>query len=133
MQTLHRIRCTVAAILLVLYLPGCLQHYVTSRQLTPPAVIGTKHPKQVRVTLVDSSRVVLREPWATADSLGGRSIAQDARGAWKLVEPQWAVPLAAVRRLEVREANPGLSVALYVGILTAAFFIAASQIELTQY
>jgi len=101
MRTFRRIRHSIAAFLLILYLPAC-HHYVTPKGVTPQEYIVAKHPKRVRVTLADASRLTLGEPWVSADSLGGRLLpARDSQGSVIQPEaPTWAVPLSDVRRLE---------------------------------
>lgn len=97
MPVVRRIRRSIAALLLVLFLPSCY-HYVTPKEMTPQEYIATKAPKQVRVTLIDSTRVVLRDPFITPDSIGGHTqIRQDAPAS------RWAVALSRVERFEGHE------------------------------
>ena len=123
MRTSHRMRRTMAAVLLMTYLPACY-HYVTPKEMTPAQYIAAKDPKQVRVTLADSSQVVLRDPWVSADSLGGRLMVQDARAR----DPGWATPLSQVRRLEGHEYDNWGVAGITVGTLVVVggtMFVAA--------
>jgi hypothetical protein len=118
MPTFRRIRRTIAAVLLTVYLPSCY-HWITPKGITPQEYVTTKHPKQVRVTLVDSTRrTVLRQPWVSADSIGGRLL---IRADWYYgarVGPPWAVPLSSVQRMEVRKLEPvGTTFAILVPVL----------------
>ena len=103
MRTFQRIRRTIAAVLLVVYLPGCY-HWVTEKQISPQEYITTKHPKQVRLQLVDSTRrTVLRQPWVSADSIGGWPLISKG---WEIKPGSpWAAALSNVQQMEVRKVN----------------------------
>ena len=68
MRRYGRIRRLVATVLLTVYLPAC-HHWVTPKGVTPQEYITAKRPSTVRVTLTDSSRIVLQNPRAASDSL----------------------------------------------------------------
>jgi hypothetical protein len=119
MRILRRVRRSTTVVLLLTFPPACY-HYVAPRDLTPQEYVAAKHPNQVRVTLADSSRVVLRDPWVSADSLGGRRMVQDARGALQVSDPRWAVPLSEVSRLEGHEYNNWGVAGIIAGTLVVA-------------
>jgi hypothetical protein len=65
------------------------------------------------VTLTDSSRFVLQQPWVSADTIGGgRPTPVLVAGAWKLRPSPWTAPLSSLQRLEARESDPTRSVLL---------------------
>jgi hypothetical protein len=125
MPTFRRIRRSIAAILLVLYLPGC-QHYVTPRGMTPQEYIAAKHPKQVRLTVNDITHglhrfELLAPSVGPGDSLTGLPRPED---------PPVTVAISAIERFEFRESNPSgtfglvLGGAAVVGIVALAVYVA---------
>ena len=76
-------------------------------QLEPPVAhaIAAEELGTVRVTLTDSSRIVLKEPYVSGDSL--MAMEEHARG----------VRLDEVARIEGRRANVPATVGLVIGIL----------------
>jgi len=110
MPTFRRIRRAIAALLLALYLPAC-HYWAIPRDLTPQEYIAAEHPKQVRITLPDQTRLVLRRPWVPAgDSLAGLP----GRAGTAI-----SVPGSAIRQFEVRRPAPGKTVLLVAGIWAA--------------
>ena len=124
MQTFGRIRRSLAAVLLVLYLPGCY-HYAVPKGMSPQEYIAAEHPKQVRLTLADGSRRTLHQPWVSADSIGGRPVVRSQGGSLKL-GPPWAIALSDVRRMEGRKldalstATAGVLSVLLIGCVALA-------------
>jgi len=112
MPRYQRVRRAVAAVLLAVYLPAC-HHWVTPKGMTPQEYITANHPSTVRVTLADSSRVVLQNPRAASDSL------------WGSVAPggQWGVPLSSVQLLQVRKSDAAGTVFLTLGIVVGSLFV----------
>jgi hypothetical protein len=129
MRIFLRLRPSIAAVLVVLYVSACY-HYVTPKGMTPAEVVAAKHPGQARVTLADSSRLVLEEPWVSADSLGGRLLPRrDSRGS--VVLPgleRWAVPLAEVQGVEEYQYNNWAVVGIIAGtvVVVGAIMFAAA-------
>jgi hypothetical protein len=102
--TFRRIRRLLAALLLVLYVPACY-HWVTPEGMTPQEYIATNHPKQVRITLADSSRLVVLRPTISGDSLVGFRPATGDPYTGLVPEEPVCVAAAAVQRLQVRRLN----------------------------
>lgn len=129
MPTFRQMRRSIAAVLLVAYLPAC-HHWVRPKDMTPQQYVTAKHPGKVRVTLTDGSRFVLGEPWVSADSIGGRLIEPYLGGgdfAWS--SPRSSVILFEVSKLDA-EATAG-AVAVVVGIpLAVLVFVAVNEFEL---
>ena len=57
-------------ILLCLLAAGCPRWH--TQPLTPQQVVSEMHPKRIRVTLTDSSVLVLRHPVTSGDSIAGK-------------------------------------------------------------
>jgi len=112
MPRYQRVRRAVAAVLLAVYLPAC-HHWVTPKGMTPQEYITANHPSTVRVTLADSSRVVLQNPRAASDSLWG-SLAPGG---------QWGAPLSSVQLLQVRKSDAAGTVFLTLGIVVGSLFV----------
>jgi hypothetical protein len=116
MPTFRRIRRSIAALLLVLYLPAC-HYWATPGDLTPQEYIAAKHPKQVRITLQDQTRLVLQRPWVPAgDSLAGFPARTGAA---------ITIPTSAVRQFEARSPAPGKTVLLVAGVWAACSVVGA--------
>jgi len=101
----------VALVLLAAQSAGCY-HYITP-DLGPDAYVSQHEPGQVRVTLTDSTRVVVLDPWITADSLGGRAWLMSGK------EP-WAVTRDRLVKLEAHEIKTAATV-FAVGIPLVVF------------
>lgn len=115
MQRFQRVRRAVAAVLLAVYLPAC-HHWVTPQGMTPQEYITANHPSTVRVTLADSTRVVLQHPRAASDSLWG-SLAPGG---------QWGAPLSSVQLFQVRKSDAAGTVFLTLGIVVGTVFVAGA-------
>lgn len=75
-MTLLRVRrSSIALLLLLAYLPACTSWHVGTP--TPEAFIQREHPKVVRVTRIDGTRVTLTNPILAGDSLTGLSRPSD--------------------------------------------------------
>ena len=97
-------RRTIAALLLLPYLPACTSWQVV--QPSPEPLFADEQPEKVRVTQTDGSRVELMWPEVRADSLVGTM----KGGGWV------AIPLSEVLLVEVgKPNNKGLVIA--VGIV----------------
>ena len=70
--------------------------------------IAEEEPGTVRVTLADNSRVVLKEPHVSGDSLIG-------------LDDTVGVPLEEVQQVEAQRANTLATVGLVVGALALAY------------
>jgi hypothetical protein len=90
---------------LALLQTGCLTHWQDQR-LSPAAVIEQQHPVVVRVTRIDSSRVILREPRLADSVLVG--LARDST---------LSISVADVARVALR--RPGASTPVRVGAAVA--------------
>lgn len=116
---LHRI---TALLVLLLYLPSCAQRRAETRPV--PELFAKKPPSAVRVTRVDSSRVVLHEPILVGDSLTGITGARRPPkvsdvGAYVSAHGSWlTVALADVRRIETSHEN-WIVPAIVVGVVAA--------------
>jgi hypothetical protein len=121
-----------ATIVLALLVPlvAC-HHYVTPKGITPAEYVAAERPEQVRVTLTDGTRRVLRQVTVSQDSI--RGYPADA-GEDDLPQAAWAAPLVAVERLEVYRPNGWANVGLVMGgviLLTALVLGTVSILILT--
>jgi len=111
MQTLHRIRRSVATILLVVFLPACYSWKVVP--ISP--VVTEQHPPKIRVTTTGGQRMELRTPSVVGDTLWGSRF-QNARRENGTVMPkpeeQVAIPRADVLRVEIRKLSTGKTIGL---------------------
>jgi len=64
------LRRPIAAVLLLCYLAACTSWHV-EKEVNPLQLISTKHPRVVRLTRADGSRMVLDQPRIAGDSLAG--------------------------------------------------------------
>ncbi len=120
-----RFRQAVAFVVLVTYLPSCMQWQVAGaepRQL-PRGV------REIRVTLKDERRVVLENPQVIQDTLVGF---QPPRGGSGPGPVRAAIPLEAVKYLEARKVDPGATV-LLVGVAALAALAAVAVLELAAW
>lgn len=76
---------------------GCVTplHHWQDQGLSPDQVVERERPDVVRVTRMDGSRLVVREPWASADTLFGAA-----------ADSAVALPLSEIARLAVRRRGP---------------------------
>jgi hypothetical protein len=111
----RRARRRVAAwVQLILFLPGCTSWRV--EPVAPSAVVSQK-PPVVRVTLPDSSHLVLNDPVIRGDTLFGyRQKLNRALG-----EQPDGVPLSEVREIAVLRQDPGKTTVLGFGIAVTTF------------
>jgi hypothetical protein len=107
-------RRVVAWVQLALFLQAC-----TSWQVEPvaPAELVSRKPSVVRVTLPDSSHVVLNDPVVRGDTLYGYR--QNLNQA--LVKRPDAVPLDRVQEIAVLRSDPTKNTLLVVGLGVGAF------------
>lgn len=80
----------IRVVLLALVVAGCRSGNWHIAPVAPDQMIGATHPKRVRLTLNDSSVLVLKNPEVSGDSIAGKS-----SGAWI------AVPAASIVRADV--------------------------------
>jgi hypothetical protein len=106
-QQLRR-RCAAALLVITLSNAACAAWHVEG--VPPDSVLPTRHPRAIRVTRADSSRIVLWEPLLRADTLYG--LASGNRGDQQQVQ----VPVADVRQLETLGFSPGRTVGLFAGL-----------------
>ncbi len=102
-------RRLIACILLPCYLVACSSW--KTQEASPQQVLEDEQPNKVRVTLADGSRVVLKEPVVSGDTLTG-SVDGEQR----------SIPLADVADVEVRKAEVVPTVALVVLGTAAVLF-----------
>jgi hypothetical protein len=102
------VRRTVALLLLPLVATNCQSW--RAAEVEPRALVESEHPRDVRVTTLDSTRYVIDRPRIVADTLVGR---RDNLTV--------AVPLRDVARVDVRRFSPGKTAAvlLVVGLFAA--------------
>ena len=124
MQSSCRSRRTVAAVLLVLYLPTC-HHYVTPKGTTPTSYIATAQPEEVQVVLRDSSRLILLAPSVAGDTIVG----QIAGGTRPIRLAVADVSRIGIRRFDVG-GTLGVVFAVAVVMTPVAFLIYLSQLEI---
>jgi hypothetical protein len=109
MRTFHRMRRSVATVLLAVHLPAC-HYWAEPNGLTPQQYVDRERPAEARVTLTDSSTVLLQRPWVSSDTLWGGSASGLLRG----------VPLSSVQHIQVRESDGTATVFLVVGLVALA-------------
>jgi hypothetical protein len=110
----------MATLLLLLYLPACAGWHAES--VTPPAVVVSHGPSQVRVRRTDGSRVTLSQPRVHGDTLYGQA-GSDLR---------WiGVPLTEVTGLETHHTDPAKTALAVLGLGAVAAVIVAG-IQLSQ-
>ena len=107
----------VALALFVLYLPACTTWRAQS--FPAQAVIRDDHPKRIRLTRLDGSRVELTNPRIVGDSIVG------TRPGWRGFVDGPAVALDDIRIVETREIDDGKTTALVVGLGIAGLAVAA--------
>lgn len=137
-----RFRQWVSATLVVTLtsqLTGCIMRVDVPMQPTPEA-FATRHPGAVRVTRADGSRLDLYQPHLVGDTL--RGLDREPPTVWNsgllgsLVRAQprqLSVPLAAVRAMEDRSADVGLSIAVNLAIGVAEVLLIASAFSNSYY
>ena len=111
----------IPLVLLAGSLSGCLGSSLKSWRVQPPppaAVVTEQHPKRIRVSRPDHTKIVLRNPSVIGDSL----VATDA------AKRSVAMPLAEVTQLEVEKTNGG-KVAFLLGGFVAIVYLIAKGVE----
>jgi len=103
------LRRPIAAVLLLCYLAACTSWHV-EKEVNPLQLISTKHPRVVRLTRADGSRVVLDEPRiAAGDSLLGVHYGV-----------QSSVAVSDVTQVATRRVSAGKTIGLFLGLSTVA-------------
>ena len=99
----RRIACT----LLLYYLAASMSWHV-EEEVSPLQVISAQHPRTVRLTRTDGSRVVLDEPRiAAGDSLVGVHYGVPS-----------SVAVSDVTQVATRRVSPGKTIGLFLGLST---------------
>jgi len=109
-------RSPMALILLAGSLSGCLGSSLKSWRVQPPPpanVVTEQHPKRIRVSRADSTKIVLRNPSVIGDSL----VAVD-RGDRRV-----AIPLTQLTQVEVEKTDGGKVVFGVVGGVAGAVLL----------
>ena len=101
------------ALALVLSLSGCSSWH--SANVTPAQLLDDDPPDRVRVTKPDGTTLVLEHPQLLGDTLYGAA-ARNAGSRGDTV----AVPLADLRKVEVRQPNGLKTIGLVLGLVTVA-------------
>jgi hypothetical protein len=124
MRPYPRIRRSIAAILLVLYLPAC-HHWVQPNDVTPQAYIATKHPSKVRLTVNDTAHGLHRFELLAPSVVQGDSLT----GVPRVGAPPVTIAIGAIEQFESHESNPSgtfglvLGGAAVVGVVALAIYI----------
>jgi hypothetical protein len=120
-------RCSGGGWVLVFaYLSACTQWEV--QQVSPQQLLTQGQPEKLRVSLVDSTEVVLRHPEIRGDSLYGVRDESALRLDYASGRPPShgapaALPLADVKNVAVRKINP-VTTGLLVSVGAAAVYFA---------
>jgi len=110
----YAVRRRRAGIILLAALSGPACHAWHTERLGPEALLVSRQPAQLRVTLADSSQIVLERPALRGDTLVG--IGQD-QGEGDVMR----IPLTDIRELATRRISVVPTVALITVGLYAAF------------
>ena len=103
---------------------GCTSWRV--QDVEPAALVRDQAPKQVRITRVDGTRAVVRQPEVAGDSIRGMAPADSARG---LAGGPTSVALADVRQIAVRKTDPLKTAGLVVVGAFVAVLIGCAATE----
>jgi hypothetical protein len=107
------LRRSIASTLLLCYLAACTSWHV-KQGVSPRQVISTEHPRTVRVTRTDGSRISLDEPRiVTGDSLVG--VHNGVRSS---------VVVSDVTQVATQKFSPGKSIGLVLGLSAAVVAVA---------
>jgi hypothetical protein len=117
-QRLRSYHRSVAAFLLLLWLPACANWQVPG--VAPTTYIEEQHPDRVRVT-TDTSRVQLDRPFVRADTIVGTRWVASRAGLMRMDTVQVAVQ--QVTRLEIEGSNTGTVLVVVGGLLLALAII----------
>ena len=124
---------TVPSVGLLMITAACTSWHLEA--VSPQALIATRHPSQVRVTLAGGERLVIRGPRVVADSLLGIDVTGERKGLF--VAPLLVLegrrtpiglPLAAVRGVATRRVS-ALKTGLYAGSMLAVSVAAIAIIS----
>ena len=107
------LRRRIAGTLLLCYLAACTSWHV-EKEVSPLQLISTKHPRVVRLTRADGSRLVLDEPRIAA----GDSLAGVRHGV-----PS-SVAVSDVTQVATRRVSAGKTFGLFLGLAVVAVGIA---------
>jgi hypothetical protein len=107
------LRQSIASTLLLCYLAACTSWHV-KQGVSPLQLISTEHPRTVRVTRTDGSRIFLDEPRiAAGDSLVGVHYGLQTR-----------VAVSDVTQVATQKFSPGKSIGLVLGLSAVVVTIA---------
>ena len=109
-------RDPITLMLLAGSLSGCMGSSLKSWRVQPPPpanVVTEQHPKRIRVSRADSTKIVLRNPSVIGDSLVGVGAAHR----------RVALPLAQVTQMEVEKTDGGKVTFVVVGTIAGAVFL----------
>ena len=106
-------RRSIACALLLCYLPACTSWHV-HEGVSPLQFITTEHPRVVRLTRTDGTRMVLDQPQVAAgDSLVG--VRSGVRSG---------VAVSDVTQVAISKFSPGKTIGLFVGLSAVVVGIA---------
>ena len=103
------LRRSIAGALLLCYLAACTSWHV-EKEASPLQVISTKHPRAVRLTRADGSRMVLDQPRIAA----GDSMAGVHNGVTSTVAVSDVTQVATLR------VSAGKTIGLFLGLAVVA-------------
>ena len=110
----RRQRRLIALVQLAIFLPACTSWQVDS---AAPAELFGKRPSIVRLTMSDSSRLVLNDPVIRGGTLyGHRQLPDQSRTQ----QPE-GIPLAEVQEIATLRSDPTKTTLLVTGIAVATF------------
>jgi hypothetical protein len=128
MRTTGRLHRLIACILLATTtLTACTSWHVETA--SPEQVVNIQHPKAVRVQRMDGSRVELKSPRISSDSLLGTAVDKSFFGS-PAGKPA-GMPLSDVYQLAVKRGSTGKTIALVVGVAAVAFLALAAAYVIT--
>ena len=114
MRTTGRLHRVIACVLLATTtLTACTSWQVQT--VSPEQVVNTEHPSAVRVQRMDGSRVELKSPRISADSLLGSAVDNSLFGS-PAGKPA-GMPLSDVYQLAVKRGNALKTVGLVIGLI----------------
>lgn len=118
----HRIarpsrRFTWPALLAATLFTACTQWQV--QDVPTQQLVTTQHPRSIRVTRPDSSKVVLADPQVVGDTLYGTETGKGAASAYRN-----GIPLGDIAHVSIRRSDP-LATGVLIGVPAAALGAAA--------
>lgn len=108
---------------LTLLLVACGPYRWQDQRLGPDDVIRQQHPAAVRVTKVDSARVVLRNPQLAGSTLVG--VVEDSAGV--ATDSAVSIPLAAIARVAVWKPKAGVDAVVITSAIALGLLILLIQ------